>query len=77
MARRGYRLAIRPCGRERSAAPVSGAVPGRTSREARGSWRSRGIYDGGEDRQGAAAVGALFTSDSEPPFEQLGPTDAG
>jgi hypothetical protein len=29
-----------------------------------------GIYDGGDDRQGAAAVGALFNIDIEYPFEQ-------
>jgi hypothetical protein len=34
------------------------------------------IYDGGDDRQGAAAVGAVFTIDSEHPFEQPGPADA-
>ena len=28
-----------------------------------------GIYDGGDDRQGAAAVGALFNIDIEYPFE--------
>ena len=28
-----------------------------------------GMFDGGEDRQGAAAVGTLFNIDSEHPFE--------
>jgi hypothetical protein len=28
-----------------------------------------GIYDGGDDRQGAAAGGAPFNSDIEHPFE--------
>jgi hypothetical protein len=36
-----------------------------------------GIYDGGDDRQGAAAVGALFNIDIEYPFEQPGPAQAG
>jgi hypothetical protein len=31
-----------------------------------------GMFDGGEDRQGAAAVGTLFNIDSEHPFEQPG-----
>ena len=35
-----------------------------------------GIYDGGDDRQGAAAVGAVFNIDSEHPFEQPGPAQA-
>ena len=36
-----------------------------------------GIYDGGDDRQGAAAVRALFNIDIEYPFEQRGPAQAG
>ena len=36
-----------------------------------------GIYDGGDDRQGATAVGALFDIDIEYPFEQPGPAQAG
>ena len=31
-----------------------------------------GIFDGGEDRQGAATVGTLFNIDSKHPFEQPG-----
>ncbi|CAN5725276.1 hypothetical protein BH18PSE1_BH18PSE1_08720 [soil metagenome] len=34
-----------------------------------------GIFDGGDDRQGAAAVGTLFAIDH--PFEQPGPAPAG
>ena len=31
-----------------------------------------GMFDGGDDRQGAAAVRTLFNIDSEHPFEQPG-----
>ncbi len=33
-----------------------------------------GIDDGGDDRQGAAALWTLFNIDIEHPFEQPGPT---
>ena len=36
-----------------------------------------GIYDGGDDRQGAAALGTVFHVDSEHLFEQPSPADAG
>ena len=36
-----------------------------------------GIYDGGDDCQGAAALGTVFHVDSEHPFEQPSPADAG
>ena len=37
----------------------------------------RGIFDGGDDLQGAAALGAVFYVDSDHPFEQPGPAGAG
>ena len=36
----------------------------------------RRIFDGGDDLQGAAAVGAVFHVDVEDPFEQPGPAHA-
>jgi hypothetical protein len=36
----------------------------------------RGIFDGGDDRQRAATVLAVFDIDIEDPFEQAGPTQA-
>ena len=36
----------------------------------------RRIFDGGDDLQGAAAVGAVFHVDVEDPFEQPGPAQA-
>jgi len=36
----------------------------------------RRIFDGGDDLQGAAAVGAAFHVDIEDPFEQPGPAHA-
>ncbi len=37
----------------------------------------RGIFDGGDDRHGAATVRTVGHVDREHPFEQLGPTQAG
>ena len=59
------------------AAQVIGAVPGRASRDERGSWRSRGMFDGSDDRQGAAALGALLNIDIEHPFGQPAPASCG
>ncbi len=36
-----------------------------------------GIYDGGDDLQGPAALGTLLDVDVEHPFEQPGPAHAG
>jgi len=36
-----------------------------------------GIFDGSDDRQGAAALGTPFDIDIEYPFEQPGPAHAG
>jgi len=36
----------------------------------------RGIYEGGDDLQGSAALETLFNIDIEYPFEQPGPADA-
>jgi len=35
------------------------------------------IFDGGDDRQGAATLRTLFNTDIEHPFQQLSPTEAG
>jgi hypothetical protein len=36
-----------------------------------------GIFHGGDDRQGATTLGAVFQVDIEHPFGQPGPADAG
>jgi hypothetical protein len=36
-----------------------------------------GIFDGGDDLQGTAALGAVLNIDIEHPLEQPGPADAG
>ena len=36
-----------------------------------------GLFDGGDDFQGAATVGAVFEVDIEDPFEEPGPAQAG
>jgi hypothetical protein len=61
--RMGVGLVIRPLGVDRRPAPVLGAVRGRASRDGRGSWRLRGMLDGGEELQGAAALGTVFHID--------------
>ena len=55
----------------------SGRCPGGQAKGVEDLGHHGRIYDGGDDRQGAAAVGALFTIDIEYPFEQPSPTDAG
>ena len=37
----------------------------------------RGLFDGGNDFQGAATVRTVFNVDIEYPFEQPGPADTG
>ncbi|MGH8566327.1 MAG: hypothetical protein ACREXW_20515 [Gammaproteobacteria bacterium] len=54
-----------------------GAVPGRQAEVGEDLRNDGGMFDGGDDRQGAAAMGAVFQVDLEHPLEQPGPAQAG
>jgi hypothetical protein len=47
----------------------SGRCPGGQAEMGEDLGNHGGMFDGGDDRQGAAAVGTLFNIDSEHPFE--------
>ena len=50
--------------------PVSAVAPGQARPGGEDSNNDRGINDGGDDLQSAAAVWAVFDVDIEDPFEQ-------
>jgi hypothetical protein len=69
----GCRFGIRAFGVDRRPTPVLGAVRGRASRDGEGSWRLRGMLDGGDELQGAAALGTVFHIDLEHPLTKALP----
>jgi hypothetical protein len=55
----------------------SGRCPGEEAEVGEDLRNDGGMFDGGDDLQGAAAAGAVFQVDIEHPLEQAGPAQAG
>ena len=74
---RGSRAGIRPFGIDRMTARAIGAVPGGQAEVGEDFGNDRGMFDGDDDLQEAAPMGAVFQVDLEHPLEQTGPAQAG
>ena len=66
-------MEIRPVRIDQGSGSCSGRCAGRQAEMGEDPGNHGGVYDGGDDLQGAATIGPVFQVDIEHPFEQPGP----